>query len=62
MEAHSPDIVEFSTILEAMKGHGVSDGAVTDEGVHFNLDDGRVLVITGEFVIALMRFTPHTLQ
>jgi hypothetical protein len=62
MEAQDTAVVEFQTILDAMRGHEVSDGAVTPEGVHFHMDDGRVLVITGEFVIALMRFTPHTLQ
>lgn len=44
--------MELSTVEEVMEhlsGSRISGGERTDEGMHINLDDGRVLVFVGEF-------------
>lgn len=60
--AQSLETVEFDAILEQAKGHAISGGEVTHDGLHFTLDDGKTIIISGEFVIAIYRVEPATLQ
>lgn len=47
---------DIPTLIEAMKGLEVVGGGQDAEGdIHFELSDGRYLVITGAFVIGLCR-------
>lgn len=57
--------MELSTVEEVMdhlSGTKISGGARTDEGMHVYLDDGRVLVFVGEFVMGVMVLDQRQLQ
>lgn len=51
----NPDVTDFATVRDAMLGCTVSGGEECVDGIHLNFEDGRVLIISGDFVIALCR-------
>lgn len=57
--------MELSTVedvLDHLSGSRISGGERTDEGMHVYLDDGRVLVFVGEFVMGVMILDKRQLQ
>ena len=57
--------MELSTadeVMEYLSGSVISGGARTDEGVHVYLEDGRVLVFVGDFVMGVMVADKRNLQ
>jgi len=57
--------VEVSTVedvMEHLSGSKISGGSRTDEGMHAFLEDGRVLVFVGEFVMGVMVLDKRHLQ
>lgn len=57
--------MEVSTVedvMEHLSGSKISGGARTDEGMHVFLEDGRVLVFVGEFVMGVMVLDKRSLQ
>lgn len=49
------------SLLESLKGGTIQDGGLTDEGLHICLEDGRVIIFSGTFVIGVVR-PENTLQ
>lgn len=47
------DLVTGEELMEAVMGQRIVYGEETDDGMHFNLEDGRVLIFTGEFVVSI---------
>lgn len=46
--------MEISTVqevMEALQGARITGGERTDDGLHVYLDDGRLLVFAGEFIL-----------
>ena len=57
--------MELNTVEEVMEhlsGSVISAGERTDEGMHVYLEDGRVLVFVGDFVMAVMVVDKSSLQ
>ena len=57
--------MELSTVSEVMEhlsGSVISGGERTDEGMHVYLNDGRVLIFVGEFVMGVMILDKRQLQ
>ena len=57
--------MELSTVdevMEHLEGSVISGGEVTEEGMHINLKDGRILVFVGEFVMGVMVLDKRNLQ
>jgi len=57
--------VELSTISELMEfveGQSIVYGEINDDGLHFTLSDGRVLLIVGALAVALLDSENATLQ
>lgn len=49
-------ISDMETLVEAMKGLSIVGGGYEgEEGIHFELSDGRLLIVTGAFVVGLCR-------
>lgn len=50
------EITDMDELVEAMRGLAVVSGGHDGvDGIHFELSDGRYLVITGVFVVGLCR-------
>lgn len=50
------NISDMETLVEAMQGLSITGGGYEGEnGIHFELSDGRLLIITGAFVVGLCR-------
>ena len=41
-------------LLDSIKGRKLVDWHIGDGGIHFDLDDGKVVIFSGAFVIAVM--------
>lgn len=57
--------MELSTVEEVMEhlsGAKIQGGERTDEGMHISLEDGRVLVFVGEFVMGVMVLDKRQIQ
>jgi len=57
--------MELSTVedvMEHLSGSVISHGERTDEGMHVYLEDGRVLVFAGDFVMAVLVIDKKNLQ
>lgn len=57
--------MELSTVeevMETLSGSKISSGARTDEGMHAYLEDGRVLVFVGDFVMGVMVLDKRQIQ
>lgn len=49
-------ISDMETLVEAMKGLSIVGGGYEGEdGIHFELSDGRLLIVTGRFIVGLCR-------
>lgn len=48
--------------MEALQGSRITGGERTDDGLHIYLDDGRLLVFAGEFVLYVGIPAKGTLQ
>ena len=42
-----------SDLMEAVSGRVISGGDVTEDGMHLYLDDGKVLIFAGAFVVGI---------
>jgi hypothetical protein len=40
-------------VLDSLVGHAISTYEPGDGGMHFTLDDGRVVAFTGTFIVAV---------
>lgn len=49
-------------LMDELTGRIIYGGDVTDDGMHIALDDGRILVITGAFVVGLVQLGKESLQ
>jgi hypothetical protein len=57
--------MEISTVqevMEALQGARITGGERTDDGLHVYLDDGRLLLFTGEFLLYVGIPNKGTLQ
>ena len=41
-------------VMSSIVGRSIQQYWITPEGLHFNLDDGRVVVFAGNFVVAVV--------
>ena len=41
--------------LDGIMGRCLMEWHIGDDGLHFDLDDGKVLILTGAFVVAVMK-------
>lgn len=66
MSTNVPDLrsidLDPERLIPALIGRSIIGADVGDSGFHMALDDGRVLICTGMFVIALMPAEKATLQ
>jgi len=46
------------TVMDGLIGRALIGWSMQDDGMHFDLDDGRVVVIAGMFALAV--FTPKS--
>ena len=56
------DINTVEEVMEHLSGSVISSGERTDEGMHINLSDGRILVFVGDFVMGVMILDKRNLQ
>lgn len=56
------DISTVEDVMEHLSGSKISGGARTDEGMHVYLEDGRILVFVGEFVMGVMVLDKRHMQ
>ena len=54
--------INETRVVESIKGAVIEGGALTDDGFHLELEDGRVVIFQGEFIIAVCRVSQHQLQ
>ena len=47
--------VADSLALDSIIGRCLMEWHIGDDGLHFDLDDGKVLILTGAFVVAVMK-------
>lgn len=59
---NADEISTVEEVMEHLSGSKISGGARTDEGMHVYLDDGRVLVFVGDFVMGVMVLDQRSLQ
>ena len=55
-------VTDFESLVENLAGHNIVSGEQTPEGIHFYLEDGRVLIFDGVFTIGFGRLSNHRLQ
>lgn len=55
-------LVTGPEFMDSITGRTISGGNVTDDGVHFFLDDGRVVIMTGAFLVFVGNLEKRTLQ
>ena len=48
-------VVEIADLMHSIEGAVVDGGETTEQGFHLLLRDGRVLLFTGDFVVAIFR-------
>jgi hypothetical protein len=53
---------EADEVLESLKHAVIEGGGLTDEGLHIFLEDGRVVVFYGQFILGVVRPETKTLQ
>ena len=46
-------------LMSSIAGSRIKGGMETEDGLHMHLDGGRVLIFTGEFVIAVYKDTEN---
>ncbi len=51
-----------SEVMEGILGHVISKYQVTPEGMHFFLDDGRIVLFSGTFFIAVYSAEAHSVH
>lgn len=57
------EITDADALVEAMKGLSIVGGGHDGpDGLHFELSDGRYLIITGVFVVGLCRVSKEELH
>ena len=49
-------------VVESIRGAVIEDGAITEDGFHLELSDGRVVIFSGEFIIAVCRVNKNQLN
>lgn len=49
-------------VIKYLEGAVIESGGVTEDGVHFLLKDGRVLVFMGDFVMGFDMLDKRTLN
>ena len=47
--------VPESCNLDGIMGRCLVEWHIGEDGLHFDLDDGKVLILTGAFIIAIMK-------
>lgn len=53
---------EEESIIESLRGAVIAEGSLTDEGLHFVLEDGRIVVFAGSFILGVARPDKQTLN
>jgi len=53
---------DFPAMLDAITGRVIVGGELTDDGMHINLDDGRILIFDGDFIVGLAQINRKALQ
>lgn len=53
---------EEEAIVESLKGSVIAGCSLTEEGAHFVLEDGRVVVFAGNFILGVTRPDKQTLN
>ena len=43
-------VVPGNDFMDSISGHVINGGDITDDGMHIFLDDGRVVIFTGQFM------------
>jgi hypothetical protein len=57
------ELIGLSELMEQTRGATIMDGGYSDgEGMHFALEDGRYIIIYGNFVVSLCRVSKESLQ
>ena len=56
--------VEIDTIVDSLRGRTILGGGLDDryEGFHLALDDGRVFIVTGTFIVGVYHRHAETMQ
>ena len=47
------DLISGQELMAAIAGQRIVTGEETDDGMHLKLEDGRVLIFTGEFIVSI---------
>lgn len=42
-------------VLDTLMGHAISGWHLGDGGIHFDLDDGRVVIFAGVFILSVLQ-------
>lgn len=46
---------EADEVLNSLKAGVIEGGSLTDEGLHIFLEDGRVVIFYGQFILGVVR-------
>ncbi len=46
---------EADEVLDSLKCAVINGGSLTDEGLHIFLEDGRVVIFYGQFILGVVR-------
>lgn len=55
-------IVTAETLMDELSGLKITGGEINNDGMHLYLDDGRVLIMEGAFIVGLARVERMSLQ
>ena len=55
-------IEEADIVIASLKSAVITGGEVTEEGMHFYLEDGRVVIIYGSFILGVTRVDKTTIN
>ena len=62
LPTRGPMDLDVDRVIASVTGHQIVGGDVGEGGLHLQLDDGRVLIFTGVFVVALVEIGRATIQ
>jgi hypothetical protein len=49
------NVIDPDAFLKRLEGAGIDHCEITEDGMHIVLEDGRILILTGAFVVGLFR-------
>ena len=49
-------------VMSSIVGRSIQQYWITPEGLHFNLDDGRVVIFVGQFIVSVAMLDKTTLH